>query len=88
MSGLACVTDAERQGPVFLNPHHIPSVQEISGGTEITLTLFSFAVVVALLMELANICDALRKKLARAPSSPTHRPARSGIHPEGSIPRG
>ena len=71
MSGLACVTDAERQDPVFLNPHHIPCVQEISGGTEITLTLFSFAVVVALLMELANICDALRKKLARAPSFPT-----------------
>ena len=68
MSGLACVTDAARQGPVFLNPHHIPSVQEISGGTEITLTLFSFAVVVALLMELENICAALRKKLARAPS--------------------
>ena len=71
MSGLACVTDAARQDPVFINPHHIPCVQEISGGTEITLTLFSFAVVVALLMELANICDALRKKLARAPSSPT-----------------
>jgi len=88
MSGLACVTDAERPAPVFLNPHHIPSAQEISGGTEITLTLFSFAVVVALLMELANICAALRKKLARAPSSPTHRPARSGVHPEGSIPRG
>ena len=71
MSGLASVTDARRPGLAFLDPDHIGSVHEISGGTEITLTLFSFAVVVALLMELANICDALRKKLARAPSSPT-----------------
>jgi len=69
MSGLARVTDAQRSGPVFLNPERIPSVHEISGGTEITLTLLSFAVVVALLATiirgLANICDALRKKLVR-----------------------
>jgi hypothetical protein len=77
MSGLASVTYAQRQGLVFLNPDHISSVHEISGGTEITLTVLSFAVVVALLatiiMGLANLCDALRKKLVRGPlaSSPT-----------------
>jgi hypothetical protein len=69
MSGLASVTDARDQGPVFLNPSHIRSVHEISEGTEITLTVLSFALVVALLATiikgLANICDALRKKLVR-----------------------
>jgi hypothetical protein len=69
MSGLASVTDAQRQGLVFLDPDHISSVHEISGRTEITLTVLSFAVAVALLttiiMGLANICDALRKKLVR-----------------------
>ena len=47
MSGLASVTDAQRQGLVFLKPDHISSFHEISGGTEITLTVLSFAVVVA-----------------------------------------
>jgi hypothetical protein len=69
MSGLARVTDAQHQGLVFLNSDHISSVHEISEGTEITLTLLSFAVVVAFLATiirgLANICDALRKKLVR-----------------------
>ena len=67
MSGLASVTDAQRQGLVFRNPDHISSVHEISGGTEITLTVLSFAVVVALLETIirgpANLCNALRKKL-------------------------
>ena len=77
MSGLASLTDAQRQGLVFLDPDHISSVHEISGRTEITLTVLSFAVAVALLttiiMGLANICDALRKKRIRGflPSSPT-----------------
>jgi hypothetical protein len=77
MSGLASVTRAQRQGLVFLNPDHIPSVHEVSGGTEITLTVLSFAVVVALLatiiMGLANLCAALRKKLVHGSlaSSPT-----------------
>ena len=68
---------AQRQGLVFLEPDDISSVDEISGGTEITLTVLSFAVVVALLATiirgLANICDALRKKLVRGflPSSST-----------------
>jgi len=74
MSGLARVIDTQRQGPVFLNPSHIRSVHEISEGTEITLTVLGFAVVVALLATiirgLANICDALRKKLVADPSSP------------------
>jgi len=69
MNGLASVTDARDQGPVFLNPGHIPPVHEISRGTEITLTVLSFALVVALLATiikgLANICDTLRKKLVR-----------------------
>ena len=69
MSRLAHVTDAQRSGPVFLNPDDISSVHEISGGTEITLTVLSFAIVVALLttiiMGLANLCAALRKKLVR-----------------------
>ena len=69
MSGLASVTHAQRQGLVFRNPDHISSVHETSGGTEITLTVLSFAVVVAVLATivrgLANICDALRKKLVR-----------------------
>ena len=69
MSRLAHVTDAQRSGPVFLNPDRFPSDHAISGGTEITLTLLSFAVVVALLATiirgLANICDALRKRLMR-----------------------
>ena len=72
MSGLACVTDARDQGPVPGNPGHIPPVHEISRGTEITLTVLSFALVVALLAtiieELANICVALRKKLVRGSS--------------------
>jgi hypothetical protein len=67
MSGLASVTDARDQGPVFLNPGDIPPVNETSGGTEFTLTVLSFALVIALLAtiikKLANICDALRKKL-------------------------
>ena len=77
MSGLAGVTRAQRQSLVFLKPDDISSFQEISGGTEITLTVLSFAVAVALLttiiMGLANICDALRKKRIRGflPSSPT-----------------
>jgi hypothetical protein len=77
MSGLAGVTHAQRQGLVFLNPDHISSVHEVSGGTEITLTVLSFAVVVALLttiiMGLANLRAALRKKLVRGSlaSSPT-----------------
>jgi hypothetical protein len=74
MSGLASVTDAQRQGPVFLNPDHISSVHEISEGTEITLTLLIFAVVVAFLVTiirgLANTCNALRRKLVCG-SSPT-----------------
>lgn len=69
MSGLASVTDARDQGPVFLHPGHIPPVHEISRGTEITLTVLSLALVLALLATiiegLANICDALRKKLVR-----------------------
>ena len=69
MSGLASLTDAQRQGLVFLDPDHISSVHEISGRTEITLTVLSFAVAVALLttiiLGLANLCDALGKKLVR-----------------------
>jgi hypothetical protein len=65
----ASVTHVQRQDLVFLNPDHISSVHEVSGGTEITLTVLSFAVVVALLttiiMGLANLCAALRKKLVR-----------------------
>jgi hypothetical protein len=77
MSGLASVTDVQRQGLVFLDPDHIGSVHEISGGTEITLTVLSFAVVIALIakiiMGLANLCGALRKQLVRtsSASSPT-----------------
>jgi hypothetical protein len=76
MSGLASVTPAQRQGLVFPKPDDISSFHEISGGTEITLTVLSFAVVVALLAKIiggmANICDALRKKLRGfLPSSPT-----------------
>jgi hypothetical protein len=77
MSGLASVTDAQRQGLVFLDPDHVSSVHEISGETEITLTVLSFAVVIALLariiMGLANLCGALRKKFVRTSlaSSPT-----------------
>ena len=69
MGGLASVTDVQRQGLIFLDPDRISSVHEISGRTEITLTVLSFAVAVALLttiiMGLANICDALRRKLMR-----------------------
>ena len=77
MGGLASATDVQRQGLIFLDPDRISSVHEISGRTEITLTVLSFAVAVALLttiiMGLANICDALRKKRIRGflPSSPT-----------------
>lgn len=66
---VSSVTDAQRQGLVFLDPDHISSVHEISGKTEITLTVLSFAVVIALLatiiMGLVNLCDALRKKVVR-----------------------
>jgi hypothetical protein len=79
MSGLASVTDAQRQGPIFLDPDHISSVHEISGRTEIGLTVLTFAVVVALLATivrgLANLCDALRGKIVRgswSTSSHTH----------------
>ena len=77
MSGLANVTHAQHQGLVFLGPNDVGSVDEISGGTEITLTVLSFAVLVALLatiiMGLANLCGALRKKFVRGflPSSST-----------------
>jgi hypothetical protein len=77
MSGLASLTDAQRQGLVFLDPDHISSVHEISGRTEITLTVLSFAVAVALLTTiikgLANASDSLRKKFVRGflSSSPT-----------------
>ena len=77
MSGLASVTAAERQGFVFVDPDHVSSVHEISGETEITLTVLSFAVVIALLarivMGLANLCGARRKKFVRTSlaSSPT-----------------
>jgi hypothetical protein len=69
MSRLASVTDAQRQGLVFLDPDHISSVHEISRRTEISLTVLSFAVAVALfttiIIGLANFSDALRKKLVR-----------------------
>jgi hypothetical protein len=69
MSGLARVTDVQHQGLVFLNSDHISSVHEISEGTEITLTLLSVAIVGATIATivggLANLCDALRKKLVR-----------------------
>jgi hypothetical protein len=77
MSGLASVTDAQRQGLVFLDPDHISSVHENSGRTEISLAVLSFAVAVALLttiiLGLANICYELRKKLVPGflPSSST-----------------
>jgi hypothetical protein len=77
MSGLASVTDARRPGLVFLHPDHIGSVHEISGGTEITLTVLSFAVVIALIakiiMGLANLYGVVRKKLVLTSlaSSPT-----------------
>jgi hypothetical protein len=74
MSELASFTDAQRQGPVFLYPDHIPSVHEISEGTEITLTLLSFAVVVALLatiiMGLANLGTRCARSCSRLMSSP------------------
>ena len=60
-----------------LTPDDVGSAHEISAGTEITLTVLSFAVLVALLatiiMGLANLCGALRKKLVRGllPSSST-----------------
>jgi hypothetical protein len=79
MSGLARVIDAQRRGRVFLNPAQIRSVHEISEGTEITLTVLTFSVVGALLATivrgLANLGDALRKKLVRGSwftSSPVH----------------
>ena len=63
------LTDAQRQGLVFLKPDDIGSGHEISGKTEITLTVLSFAVVVALLATiingLADTCDSLRKKFFR-----------------------
>ena len=69
MGGLASVTDAQRQGLVFLDTDHISSVHEISEKTEISLTVLSFAVAVALLTtiikRLANACDSLRKKFVR-----------------------
>ena len=69
MSGLAHVTDVQHQGLVFLNSDHISSVHEISEGTEITLTLLSVAIVGPALATtvgaLANLCDALRKKIVR-----------------------
>jgi hypothetical protein len=75
MSGLARLTDVRHQGFVFLNSDRISSVHEISAGTEITLTLLSVAIVGAALATvvggLANLCDALRKKLVRG-SSITH----------------
>jgi hypothetical protein len=75
MSGLASVTDARDQGPVFLNLRHIPAVHENSRGTEFTLMVLSFALVVALLATiikgLVNICDALREKLVRLLVHPT-----------------
>ena len=77
MSVLASVTHAQRQGHVFLDPDHVSSVHKISGETEITLTVLSFAVVIALIakiiMGLANLCGALRKQLVRtsSASSPT-----------------
>jgi hypothetical protein len=79
MSGLARVTDVQHQGLVFPNSDHISSVHEISEGTEITLTVLIFSVVVALLATIVrrptNLCNALRKKLVRGSwftSSPTH----------------
>ncbi len=69
MSGLARVTDVQYHGLAFLNSDHISSVHEISEGTEITLTLLSVAIVGATIATiiggLANLCDALRKKLVR-----------------------
>ena len=69
MSVLASVTHAQRQGIVFLDPDHVSSVHKISGETEITLTVLSFAVVIALLARIimgpANLCGALRKKFVR-----------------------
>src|ERR1700735_5843299 len=85
MSGLASVTDVRDQGPVFLNPGHLPPVHEISGDTEITLTVLSFALVVALLATiikgLANICDALRKKLVRLLIQPLVDRREPGVSP-------
>ncbi len=78
MTGTASLTHAQSQGLVFPKPDDIGSVHEILRGTEITLTVLSFAVLVALIatiiMGLANLCDALRKKLVRGflPRSATH----------------
>ena len=69
MSGLARDTDIQHQGLVFLNSDHISSLHETWEGTEITLTLLSVAIAGATLARivggLANLCDALRKKLVR-----------------------
>jgi hypothetical protein len=67
MSGLASVTHAQREGLVFIKGDDISSVHKISEGTEIGLTVLSFAVVVALLatiiVGLTNLCRVLRKEL-------------------------
>lgn len=69
MSGLVRVGDVQHQDLVFINSDHISSLHEISEGTEITLTLLSVAIFGAALAtiagRLANLCDALSKKLAR-----------------------
>jgi len=66
MGGSASVTDAQCQGLVIVDPDHINSVHEISGATEITLPVLSFAVAVALLTTIirwpANACESLSKK--------------------------
>jgi hypothetical protein len=72
MSRLARVTDVQHQRLAFLSSDHISSFHEISEGTEITLRMLSFAIVIALLAttikELAHLCEALPKKLF--PSAP------------------